>query len=389
MLQKWNREAAALRTRTIEWRRQFHRFPEPSMQEHRTARMLEGELMSLGLSPRRVGDTGIIADIQGGEAGPMVALRADTDGLPVQEESGLPYASQHEGYMHACGHDAHMAMLLGAASILYRHRDRLSGTVRLLFQPGEESAQGALSLLEGGALRGVGAVLALHVWADLPGGVFSLEAGPRMAFSDFFQVKIKGRGGHAAAPHQTVDALLAAAATVVNLQSLVSREVSPLDPVVVTVGRLQAGTRFNIIADQAEMDGTVRGFDPEMSAEAMVRRLVEGTAATYRAQAQIDYRHLVPVTVNDHQLSDLATCAVKALFGAEALGEMTRITGSEDFAYYGEHMPVLMGFLGVRNQDIGACYPHHHPRFNLDEEVLPRGVAFLAGMAWEFLRNRE
>ena len=240
----------------IEKRREFHQIPEASLVEFKTCRKIMDELTAMGLNPRQLADTGVVADITGAYPGKTVGLRADIDGLSVTEQTGVPYASQHEGFMHACGHDTHIAMLLGAAQILNELRGELHGSVRLIFEPGEEVAKGALKMIHAGALEGVDTILGLHIWADVPAGKISAEPGPRMASADWITIDIQGKSCHGGMPEQGVDAVVAGAAVVNSIQSIVSRETTPLEPIVVTLGEFYAGERNNVVAGTARLTGT-------------------------------------------------------------------------------------------------------------------------------------
>ena len=368
-------------------RRHFHRHPEASLKEFETAARVEEELAGLGLSPRRLGETAVVADLVGGEAGPVVALRADMDALVLQEESEKEYASRRPGLMHGCGHDAHMAMLLVAARLLAERRQTLPGTVRFLFQPGEEISAGAPILIEGGALEGVEAIFGLHVWADLPSGVFSVEAGPRLASCDRLAIDVRGRGGHAGKPHQAVDAVVTTAAIVMNLQTVVSRETDPLKSLVLSLGTLRSGSLWNIVAGEGRIEGTVRAFDDALQrgAQAQVERIAQSTASAFRAEATVTYDALCPVTANDEGLSEAAGEVVASLYGPDRVVTMAPVAVSEDFAFYGAHVPAHFAFLGVGRDEAGSTWPHHHPRFDVDERALPCGVAYYAASALAFL----
>ncbi|HHW91232.1 MAG TPA: amidohydrolase [Firmicutes bacterium] len=378
--------AQEVKEEVIAWRRDFHRHPEVSMKEFRTAERVEEELRKMGLEIRRHGDTAVIGILEGAKPGKTVALRADMDALSLTEENDVPYASETKGLMHACGHDAHTAALLGVAKILNKVKDQLPGKVKFFFQPGEEVALGAKLIVDAGEMDDVDAILGIHVWADLPAGQVSVEPGPRMAFCDMLKINITGKGGHAAQPQRTVDAVVAAAATVMNLQSIVSREVSPLDSLVVTIGKMDVGTRWNIIAGRGILEGTVRGFCPELQAKApeIIERIIKGTAAAYRAEAELEYAKLTPVTINDPQLTEKAADIIRRLYGEESLASIPKQTGSEDFAFYCEKAPGVFVFMGAGNEE-NACYPHHHPKFDIDEGVLDRCVALYAQFAWDFL----
>lgn len=302
----------------IEKRRFFHQYPEVSTKEYNTSKAIKEELDKIGVSWRPCGlETGILVTIQGAKPGKTILLRADMDALTVQETTGAPYASKNEGIMHACGHDCHIAMLLTAVRILDDMKDELCGTVKLAFQPAEEVAMGAKSMIEQGALEGVDACFAIHVWTDVKSGTVSLEAGPRMASADEFHITIKGKGCHGAQPEQGVDAVVVTAAMINNLQAIVSREISPADPAVVTVGSIQAGTRWNVVAENSYMTGTTRCFSNEVwsTFKDRMERIVKSTAETYRAEAELEYLRIVPPTVNDPEVVAVAQKSAKTILG--------------------------------------------------------------------------
>lgn len=379
--------AAKYEDYVIEKRRYFHMNPEVSSQEYNTSKTVKEELDKMGIPWQPCGmETGVLATIQGSKPGKTILLRGDMDALTVQELTGAPYASKNEGVMHACGHDCHTAMLLGAAHILNDMRDELCGTVKLAFQPAEEIARGALPMIEQGALEGVDACFAIHVWATMESGKLSLEAGPRMASADEFHISIKGKGCHGAQPEEGVDAVLATAATVMNLQSIVSREISPMDPAVVTVGSIKAGTRWNVVAEDSYLTGTVRCFSNAVweSIPAMVERVVKTTAETYRAQADLEYIRLVPPTVNDASIAAIGRAAAKKVMGEDCLADCPATTGGEDFAYFMQKVPGAMALLGIRNEACGAVYPNHSGNFCVDESQLIKGAMLYAQTAMDF-----
>lgn len=377
----------------IETRRHFHTHPEASMEEYWTTAEICKYLDELGIPYQKFeGSTGCIATIKGAHPGKTVALRSDIDGLSVTEENETTYKSVNDGFMHACGHDAHIAMNLAAARILNDLKDELHGNIIHIFQPGEEFAQGAKAIMaQGDWFDAVDNIFGCHIWNNLEAGKISLEAGPRMASADAFFIDIQGSAGHGAHPEQCVDATVVAAATVMNLQTLVSREVSPLDSLVVTVGKINSGTRFNVISGAAHLEGTVRYFTKELTnnIDAMIERIVSNTAAMYRAEAKLVYEHLAKPLVNDEASSQIAAKAVTKLFGAEAIELMEKSTGAEDFGEYLAHKPGVYVFLGSRNPAVGADAPHHHGCFNVDESVLKQGAALYAQYAVEFLNERE
>lgn len=383
--------AARIQPELVELRRYFHQHPEPSWEEVNTANRIAEELAKLGISVERKAKTGVVGTLKGTRPGRTVALRADIDALSITEETELPFASQNEGYMHACGHDAHITCLLGAAKILSQLKDEIAGTVKFIFQPAEELAQGAKKLVEEGVMDGVDGIFGLHVWGDMPAGLVSIDPGPRMASADRFVITIEGKGGHGSAPHQGVDAVVVASALVMNLQTIVSRELNPLEPVVVSVGKITGGDRFNIIASRAVLDGTSRCFNPEIrnNLPDIIRRIADNTAATFRAGAKVEYHFMCPPTINDERLALLAKDSVKKLYGETALVPMPLLTGSEDFSFYAEKAPAAYAFLGVRNPEKDASYPQHHSRYTIDEDALQVGAAVYAQFALDFLAEEK
>lgn len=371
----------------IDRRREFHMYPEPSWQEIRTSQRVKEELEKIGIPYISVAGTGIVATIKGAQEGKTVALRGDMDALQVKEANEVLYKSKHEGIMHACGHDGHTAMLLGAAKILNEMKDAIKGTVKLFFQPAEELAQGARKMVAEGVMEGVDGVFGMHLWSDIPCGKVCVGAGPRLASADIFKVTIQGKGGHGSMPHQGVDAVVAGAAIVMDLQSIVSREISPLDSAVVSVGIFHSGTRFNVIASEAVLEGTTRCFHPEIrnAFPTMIERIIQNTANSYRAQAKLEYIFGTPPTINEATCSAIAENTVKKILSKDALIEMEKVTGAEDFALFLEKAPGAIAFVGIRNEKKEACYPHHHERFNMDEDALEIGTAIYAQYAIDFL----
>ncbi|MBV9440295.1 MAG: amidohydrolase [Candidatus Eremiobacteraeota bacterium] len=370
--------------RSIEVRREIHRHPELGFEEHNTQRIVERELDALGIEHRRVARTGVVGVIRGAQRGRVAALRADMDALPIVEDSGEACASEVRGKMHACGHDAHTAMLLGAARELQSARETLHGAVVLLFQPAEEGPGGALPMIEEGALDDprVDAVAMLHVDSRLATGTIGITAGPVNAAADEFHVTIRGKGGHGASPHKAVDAIPCAAAVVLALQNVAARETDPLAPIVVTIGTIDGGYRNNVIADRVKMTGTIRTHDAELraGAEAKVRRIVDGVAGAYGATAEVQMLYGYPPVIND--------AALAASFAAH-LRERTEIRieapvptmGGEDFAYFAQRVPGVMARLGIYDEAVGSIHSGHSPQFRLDEAAMPTGIATLVAFA--------
>ncbi|HEX6989047.1 MAG TPA: amidohydrolase [Bacillota bacterium] len=370
------------------WRRHLHQHPELSFQEKETTAFIEARLRQFGIETLRPTPTGVVGVIQGGQPGRTVALRADIDALPIHEENNVPYRSTRDGVMHACGHDAHTAMLLGAARVLAEHRSDLRGCVKLLFQPAEELPPGgAMQFLEAGVLDDVDAIAGLHVMSNIPAGKASIRTGVMMAHSDRFTIEIEGHGGHGASPHQTRDATLMAAQLVVNLQTIVSRRVNPSRPAVVTVGRIEAGSTFNVIAQRAQLLGTTRCFDDDVREllRREIERVAEHTCAMNGGSCRVDYDYGYPALVNDPGVTETLRGAAGAVLGPANVLEQEPILGGEDFAHYTRKLPGAFLFLGAGNEQIGAAYPHHHPRFEIDESILVSGVKILLKAALDLL----
>ncbi|MGG4496590.1 M20 metallopeptidase family protein [Brevibacillus reuszeri] len=379
-----------------EIRREFHRNPELSGQEQRTSQRVIEELKKLSIHEIRpnMAGYGVLAVIGQKKDGPTVALRADMDALPIFEQSGVPFASQNEGVMHACGHDAHTAMLLGAAKILKSTEQELPGRVLLVFQPAEENSPvgGAKPLIEAGAFLDPkpDAIFGLHVWPSLPAGQVGVREGNFMGASDRFRVRIIGKGGHASMPHETIDAAIVAVQVAQVLQTIVSRNVNPLDAGVLTLGKIQAGTGHNVIASEALLEGTVRTFAPktrEMIKErfySIVQSVVESMGAT----VEIDYQLGYPVLSNTPEMVDIVREASTAMLGERALPQVEPAMVAEDFAVYLQHFPGAFFWLGCGFEDTSLNAPLHHPRFMLDEGMLTTGSEMLAETALRFLRSR-
>jgi amidohydrolase len=364
-------------------RRDIHREPELGFDTEKTSEKVLAALEGLPLEIETgIAQNGIVATLRG--EGPTVVLRADMDALPIEEDTGLPFASEIEGRMHACGHDAHTSMLVGAAHALSGMRDRLNGTVRFVFQPAEEGGGGGKVMVEEGVADDVSSIFALHLWPGLPFGKVATKAGPIMAAADAFEMEIKGSGGHGAMPHLAADAVVIAAQVVTALQTVVSREVDPVEPAVLTVGEIGAGTAFNIIPEKARLGGTVRTLNADLR-ERMPERIEEiarGVARGMRGDADLDYNFSYPVTVNDEGAASRALGVAEKLFGGESVLELPDPSmGAEDFAYFLEKVPGAFIWLGV-GEDVSGL---HTPQFAFDEEVLPRGSALLAALALESL----
>lgn len=376
---------------TIDMRREFHAHPELSMHEERTSRRIKEELEKMGIPYVSMAGTGVLGTIEGKNPGKTVALRADIDALEIAEKRDVSYKSKNEGVMHACGHDSHAAMLLGAAKVLNDMKDEINGTVKLIFQPGEEVAQGAKGMIEDGALDGVDEVFGMHVMGNLPSGKIAVGSGPRMASADMFRIKVKGKGGHGSLPNLCVDAVVVASAIVMNLQTIASREIDPMETVVVSVGKLAAGSRFNIIADDALIEGTTRCFSYEVREKLpeMIERIAKSTAASYRAEAEVEYKLLTAPTINHEVSTERARKSIEKIMSKDAVIEFPKQGGAEDFSEYLMKVPGTYVIVGTASEEKDTCYSNHHPKFDVDEDMLECGVALHSQYALDYLNEEN
>jgi amidohydrolase len=371
----------------VAMRRYFHENPEISTKEYNTSKVVKDELTKMGVEWVPCGlETGVLATVKGAKPGKTILLRGDMDALSVTEESGVEYASKNEGVMHACGHDCHISMMLTAAKILNDHKDELCGTVKLAFQPAEEVALGAKSMVENGAMDGVDGCFAIHVWSDVESGHISCDAGPRMAAAYQYAINIKGKGGHGAAPHQCVDAAVVASAIVSDLQTIVSREIDPMDPAVVTVGVINVGERWNVVPEKGRIEGTMRCFSDYLweNLPKMVDRIAENAAKAFRAEVTTEYVRLVPPTNNNPVMADVAKNAAKKIMGEDAPVALPATMGGEDFAFFMEKAPGAVALLGVRNEECGAIWPQHSSHYRVDENALVKGAMLYVQTAMDF-----
>ncbi|WP_026581422.1 M20 metallopeptidase family protein [Bacillus sp. J33] len=372
----------------IEWRRDFHKYPELSFNEKRTSKKVAEFLKNFGLDVREnINGYGVTADLIGNRDGPMIAFRADMDALPIQEETGLPYASAIPGVMHACGHDGHTAILMGAAKRLSLQKENLKGSVRFIFQPAEEvNPGGAIGMIQEGVLNGVKAIFGLHLWSELPSGTFRTCYGPMMAATDRFTIEIDGKGGHGGMPHKTIDSIVLASQLVMSAQQIISRSLDPLEAGVITFGKLQSGSAFNIIADKAVLEGTTRSFTPEVrhTLRAKLEELTDGLAKIYGAAIRLDFQKGYPAVVNHEREAKYMLDTARKIFGQEHTGLMKPNMVGEDFAYYLKEIPGAFCFIGAGNPK-NPVYPHHHPRFEIDEGVLPEAANWIYQLAMDYL----
>jgi hippurate hydrolase len=369
----------------VDFRRDLHRNPELSMQESETAAKVADRLRAIGFEIKTgVGGHGIVAELSGGKPGKTIALRADMDALPIEEESGVPFASERPGVMHACGHDAHTTMLLGAARILAERKDEINGSVRFLFQSAEEINRGARLMIEEGALDGVDEIYGLHNLPTLAVGKVATRYGSLMGSVDRFEISLTGKGGHGAIPDQSIDPVVAASAIVMGLQTAVSREISPFDPVVVTVGSVQAGDTYNVIPHRASMVGTIRTFSPRVQStmQERITRIAGQIAEAYRCKAEVDYVEMTPVLVSADDCVAHVERTVEAVIGADNRIEAAPTLAGEDFSLYLQNVPGCFFWLGSGPLE-GAehAYGLHHPKFRIEEDCLPLGASLLAAVA--------
>jgi len=375
-------EAEALREQLVTWRRDFHMHPEMGFQEHRSAEIIADWLREQGYQVETgVANTGVVGLLTGQQDGPVVMARFDMDALPINEANETDYVSQNPGVMHACGHDGHMAIGLGVATLMAKRRHEVSGTLKLVFQPGEEGMNGAEVMVKEGVLENPCPDVALitHLWNEKPVGRVDVTPGAVMAAAEKWFCTVRGKGGHGAMPHQTVDPVVAASHIVTVLQTIVSRNVSPLETAVVTVGTIEGGDAFNVIPGAVEMSGTIRTYNPEVR-ETVLRRvheIFEHTAAAHNAEAELDIMPLSPAVINDADVTGVVHVAAGAVIGPENVSSGERTMGSEDAAFFTREVPGCYFFTGSANAERGLDAPHHNPRFDFDEDALPIGVAVM------------
>ncbi|WP_342426253.1 M20 family metallopeptidase [Paenibacillus sp. FSL L8-0158] len=390
MLEKWVQELKDGEQELIAWRRHLHQHPELSFEETNTSAFIADQLRSFGIEVRtNVGGNGVLGFLEGGQPGRTIAFRADFDALPIQDEKDVPYKSTVPGVMHACGHDGHTAALLGVARVLSHNREALKGKLVFIFQHAEEKPPGgAKFMIEDGCLDGVEAVYGIHLASEIPFGKIGLKSGPAMAAVDAFTIQINGKGGHGARPHQTVDSIVIGSQIVNGLQQVVSRRVDPIESAVLTIGVFQAGTAFNVIADKAKIEGTVRTFNKEVRKEVEneIRSIVKGLTEAYHAGYEMDYLNGYPSLVNAEAETERVRELIGRLYGVDAFLDLKPVMGAEDFAYYLEQRPGAFIHVGARNEDERTHFAHHHPHFDFDERaLLVSGHIFLA-LALEYLQ---
>ena len=373
-------EIRSLQPQLVEWRRRLHQKPELGFKENLTAQFVSQKLQAWGIDHViGIAKTGIVATIDSAKPGPVLAIRADMDALPIQEENEVDYRSQHPGIMHACGHDGHTAIALGTAYYLAKHKHSFSGQVKMIFQPAEEGPGGAKPMIEAGVLRNpdVDAIVGLHLWNNLPLGTVGVRSGALMAAVETFDCTILGKGGHGGMPHQTVDAIVVAAQIVNTLQSIVARNIDPIDSAVITVGKFHAGHTYNVIADTAQIGGTVRYFKPTYQGyfDKRIEQVIAGICQSYGANYKFDYCSYYPPTINDTKMAALVHSVAESVVETPAgIVPECQTMGGEDMSFFLQEVPGCYFFLGSANPDKNLAYPHHHPRFDFDEIALGMGV---------------
>jgi len=390
---EFDREARELFPYTQSLRRDFHRHPELGFREFRTAEIITSELTKLGFEVRTgVAETGVIAILEGEKPGPVILIRADMDALPITEETNAEYASEIPGIMHACGHDGHSAILLTVAKLLHAHQDEIQGTIKLIFQPAEEGLGGAERMIIDGVLTEPkpDLTLALHLWNDQPIGWIGISQGSSMAGAEIFKIKIRGKGGHGAAPHLANDPILASAYIITALQSITSRNIPPLKSAVVSVCTINGGEAFNVIPQEVKLAGTIRTFDPEVREKVLERFdvIVYGVAETMGCQADIEINRLTPAVINHPKLAARVQKVAQNLYPNSIIDDSNYITmGSEDMAFLMEQIPGCFFFVGSANSEKNLDASHHHPRFDFDEEAMPSAVSIMAATVMDLLKN--
>ena len=378
------------REELIGLRRDFHRHPELGFEEFRTADIIENYLVALGLETHRIAKTGVVGILHGTNSNPVLMLRADMDALPIEEENDVDYRSQNKGLMHACGHDAHMAMLLIAAKILCNRKNDMAGTIKFVFQPNEEIA-GAIQMVKEGVLENprVDAAMGMHVWTPVPSGKIAITPGPVMGGLDVFNVTIHGKGGHTGMPEDAVDPIIAAAAVIQTVQVIQTREISNLKSTVIMFGKIKGGTKSNIIPEKVELEGSIRflyqnGPEDESQPTQRFIRIVEQVCQTHRCTCDINIVHENIPLINNAEMAALARNTALKVFSSTNSIIDNQTMGSEDFSEFSERVPGVFMFLGTGNESIGTHLSHHHPRFNIDENTLPKGVEMFVRGALSF-----
>ncbi|MBZ0317025.1 MAG: amidohydrolase [Anaerolineae bacterium] len=389
-MRSYRNEVEVLREQLVAWRRDFHQHPEVAFEEVRTSQKVAEILTELGLEVQYgVGKTGVVGILEGTGDGPTILVRADMDALPIQEENNVPYKSQTINRMHACGHDGHTAIALSVAKILAGRRDQMNGAIKFVFQPAEEIAAGAKAMIDDGVMEGLkpDVSLGLHLWNDMPVGRVAVTRGPAMASSDSFHLWIEGRGGHGASPHQTHDPILAAAQIITAVQSVVSRNLPPLDAGVLSCTMIRAGDAFNVIPSEVEIRGTIRSYKNEIRDLIVTRfeALATGIAQAMGCTARLEFFEKTPPLVNDLAIGERLRHGFGQIDNSLEIVDDVRTMGAEDMGFFLERAPGVYFFVGSANASRGLDYPHHHPRFDVDEEALVIGASLLTAAVADYV----
>ncbi|MCK4404259.1 MAG: amidohydrolase [candidate division Zixibacteria bacterium] len=378
----------------VKLRRELHQYPELAFNEFKTSERVVRELKKLGIRVKKgIAKTGVVGVLDVKKKGETVALRADMDALPLTEQTDLKYKSKNKGVMHACGHDVHMSCVIGAATALSELKDELNGNVKFIFQPSEEVPPGgAKPMIRAGVLKNpnVSGIFGLHCDSSIRVGKIGVREGPFMAQADNFDIVISGTGGHGARPHDGVDAIVVAAQVIQALQTIPSRKISPVEPVVISVGKIEGGTARNIICDRVVLRGTARSLNKEVARKIphLLKNIISGITKSAGASFELNYSPGYPVLINHPQATDLARTVISEMFGRQAIFEIKKpMMGAEDFAYYLQKIPGSFLRLGIRNPKKNAVYPWHHPKFTVDEDAIKIGTSVLAGLAFDFLNR--
>ncbi|GAB3790691.1 M20 family metallopeptidase [Virgibacillus kimchii] len=375
----------------IEWRRYLHQYPELSFEEEKTSQFIYETLQSFGhLEVSRPTKTSVMARLIGDKKGKVIAIRADIDALPIEEENSFAFKSKIPGKMHACGHDGHTAMLLGTAKILAAQKHHIAGEIRFIFQHAEEfSPGGAREMVAAGVMEGVNAVIGAHLWSPLPVGKIGVAYGPMMASPDTFYITIYGEGGHAALPHETVDSIAIGAQVVTNIQHVVSRNTDPLDNLVVSISEFIGGYRRNVIPGSVKLTGQIRSFDPQLreSVPQKIEQIVKGITEAHGATFDIEYLRGYRPVINDDGVTKIVEDTAREVFGEKDVDQIKPVMGAEDFSAYQQQAPGCFFFVGAGNQEKGIVYPHHHPKFTIDEDALKQGMQMFIHCAHKLLKD--
>lgn len=392
LLEKWHQEVEHVYPQMVAWRRYLHEHPELPFHEENTSRMVGDILAGYGIEvERNVGGFGVVGILKGANPGPTIALRADMDALPIQEENEIPYKSKVPNVMHACGHDAHTATLLGVAKILSKYRDALNGTVKFIFQPAEEEAPGgAIRMIADGVLEGVDVIFANHVLSSMRLGHFTVPMGSATASSDYVEIKIIGKGGHSSAPHSAVNPIVIGAIVIDQIHILMSQKVDPLQPAVAAITMFNSGVAINVIPSEATIAGTVRTFSPAQreNVKRYLKNILDHVTVTYGATYELHYQEGYPALLNSEKETEIVREVLNNIGGLEVV-ESPPIMASEDFSYYLQHVPGVYFYTGSSTDDPNTQFPHHHPRFNIDERVMKNSAKAFLSIVYYYLISKE